>query len=248
MLKFSIITVCLNEAETIERTINSVLAQNYPHIEYFIIDGGSIDGTIKLADKYTEHGVTLLSEKDNGIFDAMNKALNLTHGDILYFLNADDYFYNNNVVSFAAKCFVDNQDIEILSGKIKFFNVPKINGKTYHRDNFLFKNKLELYKNPNGQQCIFSRMTVFERIGNFNLSYPLCADYEWLIRAINKSVNIQFTDIFFSYVDYQGVSYTSNTRRLSEKRKIVLFNSSLKELLLFLLLGLKQKLEPLIHK
>ena len=129
-----------------------------------------------------------------------------------------------------------------------FFNTPLINGKHYRRDNFLFKNKLELYKNPNGQQCIFSRKLIFDNIGNFDLDYPLCADYEWLIRAINNNTNIHFIDRYFSNVDYQGVSYTSNTQRLKEKRKIILLNSTLKESFLFLLLGLKQRLEILLCK
>ena len=248
MLKFSIVTVCFNEVETIERTIQSVLAQDYQDVEYLVIDGGSNDGTVELAEKYTGDGITLISEKDNGIYDAMNKALNLASGDILYFLNADDYFYDNNVLSFAAECFEHDQTVEILSGKIMFFNTPIINGKHYHRDNFLFKNKLELYKNPNGQQCIFSRKFIFDKIGNFNLAYPLCADYEWLIRAINNNTNIHFVDRYFSNVDYQGVSYTRNSQRLKEKRKIILLNSTLKESFLFLLLGLKQRLEILLCK
>ena len=248
MLKFSIVTVCFNEVETIERTIQSVLAQDYQDVEYLVIDGGSNDGTVELAEKYTGDGITLISEKDNGIYDAMNKALNLASGDILYFLNADDYFYDNNVLSFAAECFEHDQTVEILSGKIMFFNTPIINGKHYHRDNFLFKHKLELYKNPNGQQCIFSRKFIFDKIGNFNLAYPLCADYEWLIRAINNNTNIHFVDRYFSNVDYQGVSYTRNSQRLKEKRKIILLNSTLKESFLFLLLGLKQRLEILLCK
>ncbi|MDB4409982.1 glycosyltransferase [Gammaproteobacteria bacterium] len=248
MLKFTTITVCFNEAETIERTIKSVLAQGYQNTEYLIIDGGSRDGTVELAKKYTGSRVTLISEKDNGIYDAMNKALNLATGDILYFLNADDYFYDDNVLSLAAKCLEDDQAIDILSGKIEFFNTPVINGKHYQRENFLFRNKLELYRNPNGQQCVFSRKSLFDKIGNFNLSYPLCADYEWLIRAINNNANISFVDSYFSNVDYQGVSYTSNTQRLREKRKIILLNSSLREIFLFIVLGLKQKIGNLLHR
>jgi len=247
MLKFSIITVCFNEVETIERTIQSVLSQDYQDIEYLVIDGDSNDGTVELAEKYTGNGITLISEKDNGIYDAMNKALNLVNGDILYFLNADDYFYDNNVLSFAAECFERDKTIEILSGKIMFFNTPIINGEHYRRNNFLFKNKLELHKNPNGQQCIFSRKSTFDETGNFNLAYPLCADYEWLIRAINNNTNIHFVDRCFSCVDYQGVSYTSNTQRLKEKRRIILLNSTIKELFLFLLLGLKQRLKTLLR-
>ena len=248
MLKLSVITVCFNEIETIARTIQSVLAQDYQDVEYLIIDGGSDDGTVELAEKYTGDAVTLISEKDNGIFDAMNKALNLASGDILYFLNADDHFYDNSVLSYAAGCFERDKAIEILSGKIMFFNTPLINGKPYRRDNFLFRNKLELYKNPNGQQCIFARKSVFDKTGNFNLSYPLCADYEWLIRAINSNTRIHFVDRYFANVDYQGVSYTSNARRLREKRRIILLNSTLKESFLFLLLGLKQRLENLFRR
>jgi len=248
MLKITIITVCYNEVETIERTIKSVLSQDYQRTEYLIIDGGSDDGTVELAEKYTENEIRLISEKDNGIFYAMNKALGMAKGDVLYFLNADDYFYDNNVVSFAANYFSENQSAEILSGKIRFFNTPVIDGQQYHRDNFLFKNKLELYKNPNGQQCIFSRKSCFENTGKFNISYPLCADYEWLVRAINKNTNIHFTDRIFSFVDYQGISYTSNTQRVREKRKIIILNSSIKDLFLFLLLGLQQRLGALLKK
>ena len=97
-LKVSIITICRNAAETIEATIKAVANQTYPNIEYVVVDGGSDDGTLAVCDRHSSTITTLVSEPDDGIYNAMNKGIGLATGDFLYFANADDYLFDANVV------------------------------------------------------------------------------------------------------------------------------------------------------
>jgi glycosyltransferase involved in cell wall biosynthesis len=96
--KISIITVCFNCEGLIERTIKSVIDQTYTNVQYIIIDGGSTDDTLNVIKRYEDSIDVLLSESDNGIYDAMNKGLNYATGDLVYFLNAGDYLCNNDVL------------------------------------------------------------------------------------------------------------------------------------------------------
>src|SRR3989338_1857456 len=124
LLKFSVITVCFNAAQTIERAMRSVCSQTYPHIEYIIVDWASTDKTLEIVDKYAGRVNKLISEKDNGIYDAMNKGIKTSTGDILYFLNADDYFCDDNVLEDIAQAFEEDSSRMLVYGKIKRENVP----------------------------------------------------------------------------------------------------------------------------
>ena len=101
----SVITVCYNAASCIEKTILSVINQTYSNIEYIIIDGGSTDGTIDIVNKYKDRISVIVSEKDKGIYDAMNKGVTYATGEWVNFMNAGDTFYNSNVVT---ELFKDN--------------------------------------------------------------------------------------------------------------------------------------------
>ncbi len=91
-LKFSVITVSYNSENTIEKTIKSIIAQKYPDIEYIIIDGGSTDNTVNIIKKYEQQITRWISESDQGIYDAMNKGINMASGDVISFLNSDDWY------------------------------------------------------------------------------------------------------------------------------------------------------------
>ena len=95
----SVITVCYNSENTIEQTIQSVISQKYSEIEYIIVDGGSSDNTLSIIEKYKSKIDFLISEKDNGIYDAINKGINYSSGEIVGFLHADDIFKNSNVLN-----------------------------------------------------------------------------------------------------------------------------------------------------
>ena len=97
-MKISVITICLNEKNNIERTIKSVIGQTYNDFEYVIIDGGSTDGTLEIIDNYKDHIDKLISEKDKGIFDAQNKGVLNANGDYVIFLNSGDHFVNDTIL------------------------------------------------------------------------------------------------------------------------------------------------------
>lgn len=244
-IKVTVITVCLNEKQTIARTVKSVLTQNYTNLEYIVIDGGSDDGTIDILESYRHQFDRLVIERDDGIYFAMNKAVKHATGDVIYFLNADDYFYNSHVIRNAAHEFDRRSDLDILSGRVEFFNVPSSKTIKRNKDRFRYRDKLQLYKRPNPQQCLFVRKELFRLIGRYDTRYKLCADYDWLVRALNQNVTIAFVDDVFCYFDYQGISYTRNSRRKCEKRRIILRNSTVIEIYMFGVTGLIEKLQQL---
>ena len=119
--KISIITVVKNSSNTIEKTIKSVLAQEYSNLEYIIIDGGSTDGTLEVIKKYKENISLFLSEKDNGIWDAMNKGIKLATGDLIGFLNSGDIYYLNTLET-VNRYFLENK-IDFLFGSVEKYKL-----------------------------------------------------------------------------------------------------------------------------
>ena len=115
-MKISVITVCYNSVKTIEKTINSVLSQSFKNFEYIIIDGGSTDGTLEIIEKFKNKIDNVISKKDTGIFDAINKGINLSNGDIISIIHSDDIFFNNDVLNIVHKNFVTKPDLECLIG------------------------------------------------------------------------------------------------------------------------------------
>lgn len=120
-MKVSIITVCYNSAETIENAINSVLSQTYQNIEYIIIDGGSDDSTLDLLAKYGSKLSKIISERDNGIYDAMNKGISLATGDIIGILNSDDCYSDIDIINIIVDEFKHN-DKDLLFADLMFVN------------------------------------------------------------------------------------------------------------------------------
>src|SRR5450759_205999 len=123
-LTVSIITVSYNSVGTISDTINSVLSQTYQNIEYIIIDGSSVDGTIELVQSFGKRISKFVSEPDKGIYDAINKGIRLATGDIIGILHSDDFFYNKFVIEKVVKSFVDN-DIDAVIGDVQFVDPQK---------------------------------------------------------------------------------------------------------------------------
>ena len=128
----SIITVAYNASNTIETTILSVVNQTYPNIEYIIIDGGSTDGTIDIIKKYESKITKWISEPDKGIYDAMNKGINLARGEWINFMNCGDSFYENNTLQVISDTIINSKDINVIYGnsiisldRFKYIVLPK---------------------------------------------------------------------------------------------------------------------------
>jgi len=234
-LKISIITVCYNAEKTIENTIRSVISQTYKYIEYIIIDGASTDGTLNIIKRYKDNIDVLVSEKDNGIYDAMNKGIKEASGDIIYFLNADDRFIKNDIVKIAASYFKQNPEIGILLGKVEFINKSRTADIYFDRFKFHPKNKIELLKKSQPQQCIFIRKSSFDNIGLFDTGYKICSDWDWLLRFYNSSLKISFTNEIFALYNCQGRSYENRNRIFFERIKTSFKNSNYFEFFLYLI-------------
>lgn len=183
-IKVTIITVSLNSEKYISTAIESVLSQDYSNIEYIVIDGGSVDRTIEIVKSYGTKISSFISEPDDGLYDAMNKGIEISTGKIIGFLNSDDYYLNNSVISRVAKLYSENLDLDIVLGNVDFVlpdNMDK-SIRVFSSSNF---NPWKLrfgFMPPHPSS--FVHRSAYNRIGTYSLGYIIAADFEWFCRAL----------------------------------------------------------------
>lgn len=250
MIKISIVTVTFNCENVIEQTIKSIIDQTYPFIEFIIIDGGSIDGTINIINRYKEQISNLISEPDKGIFDAMNKSLNYVSGDYTIFINAGDRFINKNII-----CNIfENKEYkaDIIYGDIYIENKwgyslrkadPIYTKKPSKRD-LVFKSQGICH------QAIFTRTTILKKI-KFNIKYSLGADYDTTYKIFyNGNSQLEYVGFPISIFDdrYGGKSHNQTIRVLKERCSM--FKYSIKINFYFIAYSklLKSKIKLMIEK
>tara|TARA_B110000438_G_scaffold220156_1_gene213204 strand:- start:31 stop:969 length:939 start_codon:yes stop_codon:yes gene_type:complete len=178
----SIVTVIFNSEDYLEQAIQSVINQTYDNVEYIIIDGGSTDGTLDIIKKYSDKIDYWISEKDNGVYDAWNKALKLSHGQWIGFLGSDDYYefsalqkYFENINQISKVDYISSKSNLITKDK----KTIKIIGKAWNWKDF------SKYMNVAHVGSLHHR-SLFEKYGTYDINFPVCADYEFLLRAKNK--------------------------------------------------------------
>ncbi len=214
----SIITVVYNGEKYLEETIQSVINQTYDNVEYIIIDGGSTDGTLDIIKKYEEKIDYWLSEKDSGIYDAMNKGVTLCSGDIIGIVNADDFIYRDTLQN-VAKFFSDT-DAMFTFGQLaladedgKVFDTAKSIGI----DNIKYK----LFRHmPFLHPTMFVKKEVYEKLGLYNTRYKLSADYDFTLRLVKN--NIQFVKLDFSTGVFRLGGQSGGMRSYLENHKLLL--------------------------
>ena len=182
-MKISIITVSYNSDKTIRKTFESVKNQLYTNVEYIVVDGNSKDNTLLIAEEYNDIITKIISEPDNGLYDAMNKGIALATGGIVGILNSDDIFTNNKVLENVAK-FHKGNNIEASVGNIIQFNemgktVRKYSAKKWTPE------KLKMGFMP-AHPAIFFKRELFEKFGNYQLDFTIGADYELITRFFLK--------------------------------------------------------------
>lgn len=191
-MKVSIITVCFNSDKTIYRTLESVANQSYGLIEHIVIDGNSKDQTKDIVKNF-EHVELLLSEPDNGIYDAMNKGIKLATGDIVGILNSDDFFTRDTVVEEIVKEF-DTYSLDALYADVQFVserNLDKV--VRYYSSADWNVNKLKYGFMP-AHPSFYVRRKFFDSLGFYNTSYSISADFDLLVRFLKKS------DLKYKYI------------------------------------------------
>ena len=185
-IKISIITISYNSEKTIKDTIESVLSQSYENIEYIIIDGGSTDGTVDIIDSYKDKISYYVTEKDNGIYDGMNKGIIAAKSDYIGILNSDDFYQNNNVVDNVVKCLRENKsdslysdlvyvDAEDTSKIVRYWNSGK-----FDKNNF---NKGWMLPHP----TFFVKKEIYTKFGLYTEKLKSAADYEMILRLLYKN-------------------------------------------------------------
>lgn len=180
-IKISVITVCYNAETVIEKTIQSVVEQNYANIEYLIIDGKSEDSTMNIISQYAGvYNIKCLSEKDNGIYDAMNKGIRIATGEYIQFLNAGDRFADNYVIEKVVEQ-IEQNPTDILYGDI-IYQYPDGNTNVRTYGQFCSSSLYYLLGDCINHQAIFARCECFED-NLFDLSYKICADRVWMLKA-----------------------------------------------------------------
>ena len=184
-MRVSIITVCFNSVATIRDTIESVASQTYQDIEYIVIDGASTDETVAVAREYGDTITHLVSERDDGIYDAMNKGISLATGDVVGMINADDFYVSASVIEKVAEAFGDDQ-VDAFFGDLCYVD-PSCTSRV-----------VRYWKAGEYQEGAFSRgwcpphpsffvrKTVYERFGLFDRRYKIAADVEFMMRVMER--------------------------------------------------------------
>jgi glycosyltransferase len=183
LIRLSIITVALNNADTIEETIASVLSQSYRQLEYIIIDGGSTDGTLEIIERHRNDIKQILSESDRGMYDAMNKGISLARGDFVGILNADDTYYDRNVLQQVAE-HLELSGADACYGDLAYVNrTSSADIIRFWRAGDYHRSKLYMGWMP-PHPTFFVRKDYYDSFGAYRIDLGTSADYELMLRYL----------------------------------------------------------------
>tara|TARA_B100000700_G_C14916371_1_gene794890 strand:+ start:406 stop:1227 length:822 start_codon:yes stop_codon:yes gene_type:complete len=200
----SIVTTCFNAEKTIERTIKSVMNQNYSNIEYIIIDACSTDKTIKIIKRYENHINYFLSEKDNGISDGWNKGIKKCKGEFIQILNSDDCMPKNKIIE-SINCFNKHLDASYVFGDLIMVNdnsdpLYRIKGdENYSRE-------IEYWTPRINHPTLMVKKAIYDKYGYFNKKYKIAMDYEWLLRIHKQGAIGYYSEKIISFMQEGGQS------------------------------------------
>ena len=214
--KFSIITVTYNAADTIEDTIQSVISQTYHHVEYIIIDGASKDNTLDIINRYQEHITCLVSEPDRGLYDAMNKGMQLATGDYLCFLNAGDSFHEDDTLQLMVHSLRNTEKLpDVLYGETELVD---------SEGHFVRMRRLSAPETLNWKsfrqgmlvchQAFFARRELTEP---YDPHYRFSADFDWCIRIMKKASVLHNTHL--TLIDYLAEGMTTQNHQASLRER-----------------------------
>lgn len=184
-MKVSIITVVYNNQDTIKDAIESVLNQTYKNIEYIIIDGASTDRTVEIIKSYEDKIDKFISESDKGIYDAMNKGIKLATGDIIGILNSDDFYASNDIIEKAVREFQEKK-VDSVYGDLVYTDAKNTNKVIRYWKSKSYKRGLFQKGWHPAHPTFFVKKEVYDKYGLFNFDFKIAADYELMLRFLEK--------------------------------------------------------------
>ena len=215
-MKVSIITVAYNSGNTLEHTIQSVLTQSYHDIEYIIIDGASSDNSVDIIRRNEQDfngRLVWRSEKDRGIYDAMNKGIKLATGDVVGILNSDDYFTSNDVIERMVMAFSD--DIDAVYGDVHFVRNCQLDKCVRYYSSKRFSPKWLRFGFMPAHPSFYCRRAIFEKAGYYKTDYTIRSDYEMMVRLfIVYKIRAKYVPMDFVTMRTGGTSTRSVRSRL----------------------------------
>lgn len=207
--KFSIITVCRNEAATVRDTCKSIVTQSWKDYEWIVIDGASTDGTLNILEEFRDNFTALISEPDQGIYDAMNKGIDLARGEYVVFMNGGDTFASEHVLKLVAQ----SPQKDLIYGNLRY---DTIDGEIKSYPNQFRDRDLIKWMIPH--QASFYRREIFDIFGKYDTNYHIAADYELNARMIAKHRISHFhVDEPLAIFDRSGVSSDPLHKSLRKK-------------------------------
>jgi glycosyltransferase involved in cell wall biosynthesis len=217
--KVTIITVAYNSEKTIEDTLKSVANQTYNNVEYIIIDGKSTDDTLEICNNYADKITKIISEKDKGIYDAMNKGIQQATGDIIGILNSDDFYANDQVIEQIVFTF-NQQKVDVVYADLVYVDTNDTNkitrtwvSKPYQQNAFL---KGWMPPHP----TFFIKKECYDKYGTYTLKLKSAADYELMLRMIHKyQIKVGYLPKIITKMRVGGVSNSSIKNRINANRE-----------------------------
>lgn len=218
---FSIITVTYNAEAVLEDTIQSVISQTYHRVEYIIVDGASKDGTLSIINKYKDRITKIISEPDKGLYDAMNKGIQMATGDYLCFLNAGDSFHEDDTLQQMVHTLMNNEFPDVLYGETELVNKE---GHFIRMRRLSAPETLTWKSFKQGMlvchQAFFAKYSLVEP---YDLKYRFSADFDWCIRIMKKAQTLHHTRL--TLIDYLEEGMTTQNRKASLKERFYIMCS-----------------------
>lgn len=242
----TVVTSVFNGEEFLEETILSVINQDYDNVEYIIIDGGSIDGTVDIIKQY-EHAIDYwISEKDESMYEGINKGVTLSLGDYIHCLNSDDFYCDNSTIT---KLISGACNADCVYGNV--VKLDQLSKKTKERKIFPVSFSQLLVSRHSTflpQPTLFIKNNAYKKVGLYDLKYLYAADYHFNLRLLNEQLILKYMPIPVTYFRNHELSFTSSYTKLNEERLKVLkeFQSHEKNymcrVLVYMYLWLKYKI------
>ena len=213
-MKISIITITYNSASSLQRALDSVQSQTYKDIEHVIIDGASTDGTRKLIEAYAKQhkNVKWVSEKDNGIYDAINKGIRLATGDVIGFLHSDDMLYSVDSIGQIAAALEQNQ-ADVVYGDLQYMRGNKVVRRW--KSNTFNPRALKYGWMP-PHPTVYVRREVYQQVGEYDSWFRISADYDMILRIFTAGYNTHYIPEVLVCMETGGASNKNTKARLSK--------------------------------